>query len=357
MPRRIKRPSARRLHAPGAVPRFARHCARPRRRRCRTCGHRHGLRQYHPDRSGNRATSSAAVDRRARRAAHHGPVRALAARPAALRLARGADARASERASASDHRWPSRSALSRRRRLPSPPRHRRSPKRVSSPPRSRPASSCRSACSAASAFSCSGLPPDAAPSRLRSLWRLPASADPAPRPLDRRLARTRARLLVAVALIHRSLVGEIDGNIEVDAPAYYFLDVEAADLDAFRDTVQDIEPAAELDDAPMLRGRIVTLSEPVEKVEAARCALGARRRPRPHLCRRRCRRALDSSPGEWWPKDYSGAAAGLVRRRARQGTGIEARRHHHGQRSRPQYRRDASPRCARSTGNRSPSTS
>src|SRR5262249_18702884 len=33
-------------------------------------------------------------------------------------------------------------------------------------------------------------------------------------------------LLVATALIHRALVKEIEGNIEVEAPAYYFLDVE-----------------------------------------------------------------------------------------------------------------------------------
>ena len=42
-------------------------------------------------------------------------------------------------------------------------------------------------------------------------------------------------LLVAIALIDRSLVKEIDGNIEVDAPAYYFLDIEETDLDVFRD--------------------------------------------------------------------------------------------------------------------------
>ena len=64
-------------------------------------------------------------------------------------------------------------------------------------------------------------------------------------------------LLVATALIHRSLVKEIDGNIEVDAPAYYFLDVEETDLNVFRDTVKAIQPDAKLADAPMLRGRIV----------------------------------------------------------------------------------------------------
>ena len=30
------------------------------------------------------------------------------------------------------------------------------------------------------------------------------------------------RLLIATALIHRSLLKEINSNIEVDAPAYYF---------------------------------------------------------------------------------------------------------------------------------------
>ncbi|MGV1014575.1 MAG: ABC transporter permease, partial [Methyloceanibacter sp.] len=41
-------------------------------------------------------------------------------------------------------------------------------------------------------------------------------------------------LLIAIALIHRSLVSEIESNIAIDAPAYYFLDVEESDLSAFR---------------------------------------------------------------------------------------------------------------------------
>ena len=115
-------------------------------------------------------------------------------------------------------------------------------------------------------------------------------------------------LLVAVALIHRSLIAEIDSNIEVDAPAYYFLDVEAADLDTFKDTVRAIEPDAKLDEAPMLRGRIVALKGvPVEKIEAAPdCALGALRRSRPHLYRYGAARSSTIVAGEWWPKGYAG---------------------------------------------------
>ena len=115
-------------------------------------------------------------------------------------------------------------------------------------------------------------------------------------------------LLVAVALIHRSLLTEINSNIEVDAPAYYFLDVEEADLDIFRDTVMAIEPDAKLDDAPMLRGRIVALKGvPVEKLDADPDARWV-------LAGDRGLTYTDDVPpsstiveGEWWPKGYSGA--------------------------------------------------
>ena len=114
-------------------------------------------------------------------------------------------------------------------------------------------------------------------------------------------------LLVAVALIHRSLLTEIASNIEVDAPAYYFLDVEEADLPTFRDTVKAIEPNAKMDDAPMLRGRIVALNGvPAEKIKAAPDARWV-------LSGDRGLSYTDSVPpsstieqGEWWPKGYSG---------------------------------------------------
>ena len=53
-------------------------------------------------------------------------------------------------------------------------------------------------------------------------------------------------LLIAVALIHHSLLTEIESHIEVDAPAYYFLDIDAKDVPAFRDTAKSVEPDAKL---------------------------------------------------------------------------------------------------------------
>jgi putative ABC transport system permease protein len=114
-------------------------------------------------------------------------------------------------------------------------------------------------------------------------------------------------LLIAVALIHRSLLTEIESNIEIDAPAYYFLDIESADLEAFKDKVRAVEPAAKLDDAPMLRGRIVALKGvPVEKIEAAPDARWVLAGDRGLTYTDAVPRASTIAEGEWWPKGYAG---------------------------------------------------
>ena len=115
-------------------------------------------------------------------------------------------------------------------------------------------------------------------------------------------------LLVAVALIQHSLLNQIESNIEVDAPAYYFLDIEASDLDAFKDTVKAVEPEAKLDDAPMLRGRIVALKGvPAEKVEATPDTRWVLSGDRGLTYTDHVPGASTIVEGEWWPKDYEGA--------------------------------------------------
>ena len=95
--RRLEPPRARHLHDPGAVPRFARHRARPRHRRAGTRRDRHDLRGCAPDHARDRAPSSAASDRCVRRPPDHGAVRPLASRTRCSRVARRSDARASDR--------------------------------------------------------------------------------------------------------------------------------------------------------------------------------------------------------------------------------------------------------------------
>ncbi|HET7210830.1 MAG TPA: FtsX-like permease family protein [Methyloceanibacter sp.] len=114
-------------------------------------------------------------------------------------------------------------------------------------------------------------------------------------------------LLVAVTLIHRSLYAEISNNIEIDAPAYYFLDVEAKDLASFHQIVRAIEPNATLDEAPMLRGRIVALKGvPAEKIEAPPDMRWVLAGDRGLTYTDDVPGASTLVAGEWWPKGYSG---------------------------------------------------
>ena len=115
-------------------------------------------------------------------------------------------------------------------------------------------------------------------------------------------------LLVATALIYRALLKEIEGNIEADAPAYYFVDVEESDIGKFGDTVKAIVPDAKLDDAPMLRGRIVALKGvPAERVEADPDARWVLSGDRGLTYTDAVPPASTLVEGTWWPKDYSGS--------------------------------------------------
>jgi putative ABC transport system permease protein len=114
-------------------------------------------------------------------------------------------------------------------------------------------------------------------------------------------------LLVSVALIDRSLMAELGGNLHTEAPSYYFLDVDANDVAAFRDQALAIEPGAKLADAPMLRGRIVALKGvPAEKVEAAPDHRWVLSGDRGLTYTDTVPQGSTLVEGEWWPKDYAG---------------------------------------------------
>jgi putative ABC transport system permease protein len=114
-------------------------------------------------------------------------------------------------------------------------------------------------------------------------------------------------LLIAVALIHRSLLTEIESHVEVNAPAYYFLDVEPDDLAAFEKTVKKVEPKAKTDNAPMLRGRIVELNGvSVDEVEVSPDARWVLAGDRGLTYTDAVPGASTVEEGGWWPSDYDG---------------------------------------------------
>ncbi|HEX6830918.1 MAG TPA: FtsX-like permease family protein, partial [Methyloceanibacter sp.] len=113
--------------------------------------------------------------------------------------------------------------------------------------------------------------------------------------------------LVAIALIDRSLMAEFADNIEIEAPAYYFLDVDAQNLAAFRDTANAVEPDAKLADAPMLRGRILAINGvPVEKVEAAPDSRWVLASDRGLTYADKLPQGSTITQGSWWEPGYTG---------------------------------------------------
>jgi putative ABC transport system permease protein len=76
-------------------------------------------------------------------------------------------------------------------------------------------------------------------------------------------------VLVAVALADASLVRELQERLPAHSPDYFALDVTKADYPAITELIQRDIPGAKLEEAPMLRGRIVELNgKPVEEVKA-----------------------------------------------------------------------------------------
>lgn len=114
-------------------------------------------------------------------------------------------------------------------------------------------------------------------------------------------------LLVAVALADASLVEELTARLPQNSPSYFVLDVPKGGYPAFLDAVRREAPAAIVQEAPMLRGRLVRLKGvPVEQMQAPPEAQWV-------LSGDRGLSYSDAVPvgsrvvsGAWWPMDYQG---------------------------------------------------
>ena len=74
---------------------------------------------------------------------------------------------------------------------------------------------------------------------------------------------------VLLAAVQTSLDGNIRRSVPARAPDYFVLDVPKDDYEAMRGLIEKRVPGSVLDEAPMLRGRLVRLKDvPVEDVKA-----------------------------------------------------------------------------------------
>jgi putative ABC transport system permease protein len=115
-------------------------------------------------------------------------------------------------------------------------------------------------------------------------------------------------VLVAIMLIEGNFSRRIQDELPDSAPAFFFIDVQPGQYEAFRDAVMATPGADDLRSVPMLRGRIAT----VNGIAAEEALVDA-----DHAWVLRGDRGITYSAeppvdarivsGNWWPADYRGA--------------------------------------------------
>jgi putative ABC transport system permease protein len=114
-------------------------------------------------------------------------------------------------------------------------------------------------------------------------------------------------LLVAVALADASLVGELQSRLPAESPAYFVIDIPKKDQEAFRQTVLREVPGAEVEDAPMLRGRLISMKGvPVEEIKAPPEAQWVLTGDRGLTYSDRVPAGSKVVEGDWWQPGYAG---------------------------------------------------
>ncbi len=115
-------------------------------------------------------------------------------------------------------------------------------------------------------------------------------------------------LLVTLTLIDGNLRQQLTGRMNEGAPNFFFVDIQSAEVDAFRDLVQGQAPQGKLVEVPMLRGRIIAFNgEDVTKMNvlgwAYRWVLNG---DRGITYAETLPENAALTEGKWWDKDYSG---------------------------------------------------
>lgn len=114
-------------------------------------------------------------------------------------------------------------------------------------------------------------------------------------------------LLVTLSLIDGNLRRQIGGTLVEQAPNFFFVDIQANDIDTFSALLHEQAPSGELARVPMLRGRIMALNgTDVAKLEVPAEGGWVLKGDRGLTYDAKKPDNATLSEGTWWPADYSG---------------------------------------------------
>jgi putative ABC transport system permease protein len=114
-------------------------------------------------------------------------------------------------------------------------------------------------------------------------------------------------LLVTVALVDASIIKELTGRLPEESPNYFVLDIKRNEIEAFNALVARKASAAKVQEAPMLRGRLVKLGDrPVEQVKAPPEVQWVLNGDRGLTYSDDVPEGSTVVAGKWWPANYGG---------------------------------------------------
>ncbi|OWV71472.1 glycosyl transferase family 1 [Rhizobium sp. R634] len=114
-------------------------------------------------------------------------------------------------------------------------------------------------------------------------------------------------LLVTLTLIDGNLRRQLTGRMNDGAPNFFFVDIQSAEVAAFRNLVQAQAPNGKLMEVPMLRGRIVAFNgEDVSRMNVPAAGRWVLNGDRGITYAETLPENAALTEGSWWDKDYSG---------------------------------------------------
>ena len=114
-------------------------------------------------------------------------------------------------------------------------------------------------------------------------------------------------VLVAVALIQGNIARQVEDSIPKQAPAFFFIDIQSHQAQAFDEAVTSVPGSTNLLRMPSLRGRIVGINGvPVDQADIRSDVRWAVRGDRALTYAATPREHTEFTEGAWWPADYAG---------------------------------------------------
>jgi putative ABC transport system permease protein len=114
-------------------------------------------------------------------------------------------------------------------------------------------------------------------------------------------------LLVTLALIDGNMRQQLTGRISAQAPNFFFVDIQSAEVEGFRQLLKSQAPDSKVFEVPMLRGRITALNgQDVSQMNVPPSGRWVLRGDRGITYAKNKPESSTLTAGEWWPEDYDG---------------------------------------------------